>query len=803
MSVTVPRVAERGRRRRARLLCAVSLAVLVVGGTAPGAGASGSGREPVPSALVPGLPGDLGAPGLPGVPVPGGLGGRAADSRATDTRAPDEAPDADLVTPAASAAPSAPSILSVPSLPSVPPSSAPGTPSPPPPRTRDGGTAEAAEASEDSGDSGDSGDADGPRSPANRRPARPEVTRGKGFTAVGFDLGDTALPGGGGFRAPVRGQLVLPASGPPARLVLLSHLRSGNCSTGDLADGGVFAYPCPAGSEEVRYDRGWRYLAESLARRGYASLIPDLGPIWVGHDVRGAYDQVEAVLKVFGEQRDALARAVEDGGDTFGTRLRGRVDLRTAALVTHSRSAYAAEPMARRWAAGPTRIRSQYLLQPALETSAEDPYGPMSAPPADLPWLTVLSAEDADVGYAGNVYLSDHLGQRRTAPAGAVTVRGFGHNYFNRALSAARADDRVSCTRNCPGPAAHERLLTATLGDWLAGTWGPGGSAGIPAGPGRSTGIAAGPVRSTGIAAGPGRSTGIAALDDVRAAVPRGFGGVPARWLIPGTPSVRRETVVALPRAGTAPGRARVTWSATGDATARLCRQYHPQDPARRPDRCDDTALGVVDSTTPLLQVRWKRTGGLRIPLRLRQTPDRLTLHLAPFGGRDERSPGTPLRLTLRDTGGRGATVDLPATDPALANAARGEQGAAFQISTVRVPLERFRGVDPSRLDRLTIGGTGGGPDGVLLRQAEFTGAPPKGTPANPAPGPHDQATGPTPQGARADRTPPATPRPPRAEPPRHMLSDTGGHTLSAALVSLALIAIGLTLVRHARSRRP
>ncbi|EFG07795.1 Secreted protein [Streptomyces clavuligerus] len=794
MSVTVPGGAEPGRRRRtprARSLRAVSLAVAVsltvswavIGGVAPAVAAGEPERERRPGVVLPpasdtarpsGAVPDaaVDTPGAPDGAV-GATRNGAGSGTGSGTGGPVSEPSVpDLAWSSALPDPQDRSAMP-PSVPPVDPVSPVG---PAGQRAKEAEGAGQPEPDEEQSDEGllDGAEAEGPRSPVDRRRAATTVTRGEGFVAVDFDLGDTALPGRGGFRAPVRGQLVLPASGRATKLVLLSHLRSGNCSTGDIADGGTFAYPCPAGSTEVRYDRGWRYLAESLARKGYTALIPDLGPVWVGHEVKGAYDQVEAVLKIFGRQRDALAGAVERGERSFGTDLRGRVDLRTAAFVTHSRSGYAAEPIARRWASGPTRIHSQYLLAPALEDSAEDPYGPMSAPPADIPWLTVIGSDDEDTGPAGSVYLSDHLGQRRAAPAGAVTVRGFGHNYFNRVLSAARADDRMGCGNGCPGAREHERLLTRTLGAWLDHT------------------------------GGPRRSTGIAALDDVRAAVPRTFGGVPARWLIAGTPSARRESVLALPQAGTAPGRARKTWTASGDATARACRHYHPQDPTRRPGSCDETTMGLVRSTTNLLQVRWRKNGAVSVPMRLRHVPEGLALHLMPFGATGEDSPGTPVRLTLRDTAGRTASVDLPASDPALANVARGERPAGFQISTVRVPLKRFRGVDPAKLDRLTVGGTGRA-GGIMLRQAEFTGGGTGTRAVGSGDTGRDEGRGGTGRsdrsgtdrgGASADR---AAPGGGEAD---HMLSATGGHTLSAALLSLALIAIGLTFVRHSGARR-
>lgn len=79
------------------------------------------------------------------------------------------------------------------------------------------------------------------------------------------------------------------------------------------------------------------YLAHELAAQGYDVLIPDLGPVFIGSDVEGAYDQRELWKAVVTElisaaqsPNDATGIALDDAGDIT----QGQVG-----LLIHSRSA--------------------------------------------------------------------------------------------------------------------------------------------------------------------------------------------------------------------------------------------------------------------------------------------------------------------------------------------------------------------------------------------------------------------------------------------------------------------------------
>lgn len=57
----------------------------------------------------------------------------------------------------------------------------------------------------------------------------------------------------------------------------------------------VLAYPCPAGTTDLRYDRGVEYLGEALAARGFTVLIPELSPLYLNAFTE-TYDQTQGFL---------------------------------------------------------------------------------------------------------------------------------------------------------------------------------------------------------------------------------------------------------------------------------------------------------------------------------------------------------------------------------------------------------------------------------------------------------------------------------------------------------------------------
>ncbi|MCT2042685.1 hypothetical protein M3D15_04965 [Pseudoclavibacter alba] len=53
--------------------------------------------------------------------------------------------------------------------------------------------------------------------------------------------------------------------------------------------------PLPAGTTDLRYDRGIEYLGEALAARGFTVLIPELSPLYLNAFTE-TYDQTQGFL---------------------------------------------------------------------------------------------------------------------------------------------------------------------------------------------------------------------------------------------------------------------------------------------------------------------------------------------------------------------------------------------------------------------------------------------------------------------------------------------------------------------------
>lgn len=478
---------------------------------------------------------------------------------------------------------------------------------------------------------------DGPHSPLRRKIAAPKVTRLPGVRVADVDFGDVELGRRKGqFRAPMRGVLVVPEKGRRAPLVVVSHLRMPGC-TGD-----ILAYPCPRGSKELRQDRGMTYLGEDLARKGYAVLIPDLAPLWIGASTSTPYDQVAGWHTIVGGLRDRVA-AANRGRGAFGMTLTGRIDTGRSALVVHSRSAYIVEPAVRAWRRT-SPVASVVAYGPAA--TADDP-----APP-DVPYLVALGSSDDDVSTTPADWVARYLGVRRRWMFAIATVPGFGHSYVNRALSALKLDDRKDCDAGCPSARDHEVFLQKAVGEWLAATY--------PTLRGEVPKISTLPLLPS-------------------TPMPATLGDRRVQWLaVTNSPHVR----VAYDGASRTRG-----VKAIGGGTMKACRYYEPIDPTHTPDRCPEPPEGVVNSRSQVLRVSLTPTGGVDLLTRPVRGVRELVLTLNPTGTRVDRKPGTSLRVTVRAASGARQVIDLSRLSEALRDRRTATQSGAYTPTTIRLPI--------------------------------------------------------------------------------------------------------------------
>ncbi|ACZ20208.1 hypothetical protein Sked_02390 [Sanguibacter keddieii DSM 10542] len=510
--------------------------------------------------------------------------------------------------------------------------------------------------------------ADGPHASPDRQVAEPEVIASPDLTRVRFDLGNIDVsPEGrsGEFVAPSRGTLTVPHdTGTALPVVVLGHLRAATCEDGS------FRYPCPGGAS-VRYDVGMDYLADAIASQGYAVLAPDLAPVMLGHQVRGAYDQQSAWTETVRAQLAAL-----DGGAQQGPSaelLHGGVDeLRTALQVldtssvdwvVHSRSGMLV-PSAAESLAPDHETRSIVYLATAHDLGTDTEAEPLDAPPPDVPSLGITGSEDSDVPEASTRWAAAHFDQDRREPLAVGTVRGFGHNAFNEAT--ASDDDRRACygepaSASCPGTDEAQALAKQTVVEWL-----------------RAVETGSYPTF----------------MVDAATEAPDTWAGFAAQWFVH-TPGPRQVLVSADATRDLTDPEVPGAVASEGASVAR-CRVVDGMSAGREPFSCPDTGDVAVRAGTAQVLVGWSPGAAVRFTVPDPGfTPRTLVLHVSPFTT-PEGVDGVPVAL-----GYAGTTVDLPPTTAGLR--AHGDEAFGSMPTTVRVPLDPARpGVD---LTELVLGG--------------------------------------------------------------------------------------------------
>lgn len=345
----------------------------------------------------------------------------------------------------------------------------------------------------------------------------------------------------GGHTAVARGSVIvpeLPDAAKPVPLIIINHLRAPNCSDG------AFAYPCAAGASELRYDEGMVYLGETLAKQGYAVVIPDLGRVYIGDDVNEPYNQA----RLWQKSAERFLAALKSPDATLGKL--PAVDFGRVGLLVHSRSALLVNH-AHAWLGG--ALQGVLAYGPAYDTFDLEM---ISDKPADVPYLALVGGADADVGASANLWLGHYADAKREQPALAATVPGLGHMLINRA--AAHMDERIGCDeRACPDAKAHENVLSEVATDWFAATLNPENAAN-------------------------------SRLPLARQTLPDTLAKQPVHWLAL-TPKHRLHLGADA-------------FVADGKPVT-PCTHSDPMNPVPNPNACPEPALGVVQILTPVAHI--------------------------------------------------------------------------------------------------------------------------------------------------------------------------------------------------------
>lgn len=464
--------------------------------------------------------------------------------------------------------------------------------------------------------------AEGPHSPTDRKLTPLSVrTSADGSAEIAeVDLGDTSVAS---FSTPIRGLIVAPtqlSASRPAPVVILSHLRAPNCS--DIS----FAFPCPAETEELRFDHGWEYLATALAHEGYISVIPDLGPAYVGAELTQPYSQKD----LWSQTVSSLLTAVGSdhaGSNELGLNLKGAVDLSTIALVAHSRSAVLVDAAIS--AVAPHTLGSIVTYGGSYNTF--DPAA-LSPPPPDIPYLGIEGELDNDVEHAPSQWLGNYLDIKRSQPAAIVQLPGFGHMGINTTAITAGLDDRTGCDiTDCASDTDQQRIFTEVVTDWLAAT-----------------------ILN--------RDSQLPIQPD--SPLPSELAGLPVRWLA--------HTPKALLQLDPH------SFQAITNQQAEICRHGDLMNPAATGNNCPEPHQGVIDTVAEVLLTTGARA---KVP---ELTATTIAVHLAPFGGSGSH-PDVTLELELANN--TTVAVVIPGTDPVVADRSSEHGNGIYGLSTWRAQL--------------------------------------------------------------------------------------------------------------------
>lgn len=287
-----------------------------------------------------------------------------------------------------------------------------------------------------------------------------------------YDLRNVAVPGipfPTTLYGVVRHPLELSAG--PFPLVAFLHGNHGNCrpspftSDDDCVE--TNDHDCHrSGYTTTPNAEGLAYLGETLAAQGYVAFSIS------GNAVNCRDDYIAERASLILEHLRRWREWATTGGDPFGTRFAGAVDLDRVGLVGHSRGGEAVAHVPSRLAASPIpgmTLRSVFSIAPT------DYHTPT---PSGSHYAVLLPSCDGDVYTLVGMNIYDRaLDVSDPSVRSQVFFVGANHNFFSTEW---RYDDNrmglVCAVRDEVGAEVQQHSLEAVLGAWFNGSLAAGGS---------------------------------------------------------------------------------------------------------------------------------------------------------------------------------------------------------------------------------------------------------------------------------------------------------------------------------------
>jgi hypothetical protein len=234
-----------------------------------------------------------------------------------------------------------------------------------------------------------------------------------------------------------------PSNGFP--IILFQHGRHSTCSTTGIAGGDESSgTDCEAnGLVPIRSDKGYDYIAETMASNGYVVISIDVNDINAqdsGSNDQGITARAELILHHLDIFRDIDDNVDSDyAQDSKGdlSYLNGKLDLSRIGLMGHSRGGngvakaitYNQDPQFRSNTS--TQFNSPHEIKAVFALAPTDFDSEL---PLNTAWVTLSPYCDGDVSTLHGVYMYDNIrynAEDVSQPQFMVTSMGANHNYYN------------------------------------------------------------------------------------------------------------------------------------------------------------------------------------------------------------------------------------------------------------------------------------------------------------------------------------------------------------------------------------